>query len=128
LRARAIVASETPGDTISRNAIEVSPFAEEGLRFAELPQQALDDLRAAIAEYLSVLPPATAQGELQRLSQTALDQMSFAWAGSENPGEKYYWRVQTSGFVIEHDNSRDNAQHIHSVWRSFADDFGRASV
>jgi hypothetical protein len=32
--------------------------------------------------------------------------------------------VQAPSFLIEMDDTQDNANHIHSVWRDFAGDFG----
>ena len=48
----------------------------------------------------------------------------FAWAGGEEPGQGHYYRVQTSSFLVEFDDTQDNANHIHSVWRDFDGDFG----
>jgi hypothetical protein len=32
--------------------------------------------------------------------------------------------MQTPSFLIEFDDTQDNANHIHSVWRDFNGDFG----
>ena len=48
----------------------------------------------------------------------------FAWAGGTKPGDPHYYRVQTPTFLIEYDDTQDNANHIHSVWRDFNGDFG----
>jgi hypothetical protein len=34
-------------------------------------------------------------------------------------------RVQGKTFLIEYDNTQNDANHVHSVWRSFDGDFGR---
>ena len=51
-------------------------------------------------------------------------QIYFAWAGGINRGGPHYYRVQTPSFLIELDDTQDNANHIHSVWRDFNGDFG----
>jgi hypothetical protein len=33
--------------------------------------------------------------------------------------------VQGKTFLLEYDNVQNNANHVHSVWRSFDGDFGR---
>jgi hypothetical protein len=33
--------------------------------------------------------------------------------------------VQGPTFLIEFDNTQNNANHVHSVWRDFEGDFGR---
>ena len=37
----------------------------------------------------------------------------------------HYYRIQTPTFLIEYNNTQNNANHIHSVWRDFAGDWGR---
>jgi hypothetical protein len=48
----------------------------------------------------------------------------FAWAGGEEPGQGHYYRIQSPSFLIEFDDTQDHANHIHSVWRDFDNDFG----
>jgi hypothetical protein len=50
--------------------------------------------------------------------------MFFAWAGVEQRGGPHYYRIQAPAFLIEYDNTQNNANHIHSVWRDFNGDFG----
>lgn len=52
------------------------------------------------------------------------DNLYFAWAGGVNPGEGHYYRIQSSSFLVEMDDTQDHANHIHSVWRDFEGDFG----
>jgi hypothetical protein len=51
--------------------------------------------------------------------------IAFAWAGSLEPGEPHYYRIQGPSFLVECDNTQNEANHIHSVWRDFDGDFGR---
>ena len=32
--------------------------------------------------------------------------------------------MQAPAFLVEYDDTQDDANHIHSVWRDFDDDFG----
>jgi Protein of unknown function (DUF3500) len=52
------------------------------------------------------------------------DHLFFAWAGGEEPGQGHYYRIQSPSFLVEFDDTQDNANHIHSVWRDFEGDFG----
>ena len=36
----------------------------------------------------------------------------------------HYYRVQSPTFMVEYDNTQNNANHVHSVWRDFNGDFG----
>ena len=52
-------------------------------------------------------------------------QVAFAWAGETEKGKKHYYRIQGPTFLIEYDNTQNDGNHIHSVWRDFNGDFGR---
>jgi hypothetical protein len=51
--------------------------------------------------------------------------LHFAWMGSLEPGQGHYYRIQTKDWLFEYDCTQNDANHIHSVWRSFDGDFGR---
>ncbi len=61
---------------------------------------------------------------MRRIDAAGFDKMTFAWAGADAPHQGHYYRVQGPTFVIEFDNTQNNANHIHSVWRDFNGDFG----
>ena len=50
----------------------------------------------------------------------------FEWAGGLSPGEPHHYFIQGPTFVIEYDNTQDNANHVHCVYRDFDNDFGDA--
>lgn len=54
----------------------------------------------------------------------ALDTVHLAWAGSTEPGEPHYYRLQGPRLLIEWDNTQRGANHAHSVWRDPEADFG----
>jgi Protein of unknown function (DUF3500) len=56
--------------------------------------------------------------------QGAVETLSFAWMGSIERGEPYYFRLQGDDFTFEYDNTLNNGHHVHSVWRSKSSDFG----
>lgn len=60
-----------------------------------------------------------------RISQARLEKITYAWAGPTERGKPHYYRVQGPTFLIEYDNTQNDANHIHSIWRDFAGDFGR---
>ena len=53
------------------------------------------------------------------------DAVRFAWAGPTDPGEGHYYCVRGPEFLIEYDNTQDDANHAHSVWRHLRDDWGQ---
>ena len=49
----------------------------------------------------------------------------FAWAGPMAEGRAFYYRIHGPRILIEFDNSQGGGNHIHSLWRDPANDFGR---
>ena len=56
--------------------------------------------------------------------KAGLDGIKFAWMGSLEKGKAHYYRIQGTTFLIEYDNTQNDANHIHCVWRDFNGDFG----
>lgn len=81
-------------------------------------------LSGLIDEYLGRLPDEIAAIERDRLGTAGIEDVRFAWAGGIERGQGHYYRLQSPRFVAEYDNTQNDANHIHSVWRDPADDFG----
>jgi len=75
--------------------------------------------------YTSVMASDIAADRMGRLTKAGVEKIAFAWAGDVGPGRKHYYRVQGPTFLIEFDNTQNDGNHIHSVWRDFNGDFGR---
>ena len=74
--------------------------------------------------YLGRMQPSIQAEQMQKLKNQDLNRTLFAWAGSVKPGEGHYYRIQTKEFLLEYDNTQNGANHIHTVWRGFDNDFG----
>jgi hypothetical protein len=96
----------------------------KGIAGSALNRIQLDDLAGLVGSFARRLPDDVAGAQLHELEQAGLDNLSFAWAGATSPGERHYFRIQGPTLLIEHDNTQGNGNHIHSVWRNPADDFG----
>lgn len=94
-----------------------------GLAASKMNVKQFDALRALAELYAHNLPDDVAQRRLDQINKAGRNAW-FAWSGGTKPGEAHYYRIQTSAFLIEFDMTQDNANHIHSVWRDFAADFG----
>lgn len=96
---------------------------------AGLPLSALSDgqrdLAMRIVEtYAHNLRPDLAAETLRRVREAGVEGIHFAWAGSLSLGAAYYYRLHGPVLLIEHDNTQNDANHIHSVWRDPTRDFG----
>ena len=94
-----------------------------GLPFGKFTAPQKEILTQLVSEYASNFPAPIADFRMDQFRKTQAN-LYFAWAGGVNRGEKHYYRVQTPAFLIEYDNTQDDANHIHSVWRDWNGDFG----
>jgi Protein of unknown function (DUF3500) len=94
-----------------------------GLPASKMNARQFDALMTLIEEYARNVPHELAEGRIAQMNKAGRN-IYFAWSGGINLGEPHYYRVQTSYFLIELDDTQDNANHIHSVWRDLNGDFG----
>jgi hypothetical protein len=65
-----------------------------------------------------------AGADLQKIVDAGRANIYFAWAGGMERGDGHYYRIQGPTFLIEYDNTQNDANHIHAVYRDFDEDFG----
>jgi hypothetical protein len=78
-----------------------------------------------IDAYSSTMAADVAAERAKKIQDAGVDKIRFAWAGETERGKKHYYRVQGATFLIEFDNTQNDGNHVHSVWRDFNGDFGR---
>jgi len=94
-----------------------------GLSASKMNSRQFDALMALMEEYARNVPDELAEQRMAQINKAARN-IYFAWSGGINSSDPRYYRVQTPSFLIEFDDTQDNANHIHSVWRDFNGDFG----
>jgi hypothetical protein len=123
-RAIAIVDKTAPKDIITFDSRKAALSGQpNGLPFSKLNAKQKEALTELVAEYAGNFPPQIADYRMEQYRK-AQGSLYFAWAGGIEKGEPHYYRIQTPAFLIEYDDTQNNANHIHSVWRDFAGDFG----
>jgi hypothetical protein len=125
LQKQAIVNPVAPSDILTMNKNDITPLPDQGVAYGALaaPQQAL--LIKLIEAYTSNMEADIAAARMAKIKSAGLDKVRFAWLGETDKGKKHYYSVQGPTFLIEYDNTQNNGNHIHSVWRDFNGDFGR---
>jgi len=125
LQKQAIANPVAPGDILTMNKNDISPLPDQGVLYSALsaPQQAL--LTKVIEVYTSNMETDIAAERKARLKAAGMDKIRFAWLGETAEGKKHYYSVQGQTFLIEYDNTQNDGNHVHSVWRDFNGDFGR---
>lgn len=123
-RATAIVDKTAYKDIITFDSRKAALNGQpNGLPFSKLTGKQKEILTEVVSDYASNFPPAIADMRMEQYRKTQAN-LWFAWAGGINKGDPHYYRIQTPAFVIEYDDTQNNANHIHSVWRDFEGDFG----
>jgi len=124
LRATAIVDPNAYNDILSAASRKAALAGQpSGLRAGKMNSKQFDAMRALAELYARNVPDELAARRVEQIQHAGRDSY-FAWAGGINPGDPHYYRIQTSSFLIELDDTQDKANHIHSVWRDLQNDFG----
>jgi len=125
LQKRAIVNPVAPGDILTMNKNDITPLPDQGVAYGAMgsPQQAL--FMKLIEAYTSNMETDVAAERVAKIKSGGVDKIRFAWLGETGKGKKHYYSVQGPTFLIEYDNTQNDGNHIHSVWRDFNGDFGR---
>jgi hypothetical protein len=111
-------------DDAERAALAYVRSGPRGIGGADLTAEQLYALTDLVRRFAGRLPAEVADAELRRVDAAGVENLWFAWAGATERGERHYYRVQGPGLLIEHDNTQDNGNHVHSVWRVPGGDFG----
>lgn len=121
----AVLDATAPGDILTMNKNDISPLAPAGIAYQSLAPTQRAMVMQVIDAYTSLMETDIATERRAAIEKAGLGGITFAWAGGAARGDKHYYRVQGPTFLIEYDNTQDNGNHVHSVWRDFNGDFGR---
>jgi uncharacterized protein DUF3500 len=120
----AIVNVAAPNEMLTSNKLKADPQSPLGLKASAMTPPQKEKLMALLDVYAGYMAPDVAAERMARLKKAGLDNVAFAWAGETEKGKKHYYRLQGPTFLVEYDNSQNDGNHIHSVWRDFNGDFG----
>jgi len=123
-RETALFQAATLTSHVTGNDAKVRPPEPVGILYSELKDAQRSLVMELVGTYLEVLPDSLAKAGLERITAAGVDKIRFGWAGSIEPRQPHYYRLQGPTFLLEFDNSRNSGTHIHSVWRDYDQDFG----
>ena len=121
----AFFSDQAPRDIITAADREITPLEPRGIGWADLTADQQVLLRTLVNTYLNRHRAEVADADRARIEQAGWKEIHFASAGSPKPGQGHYYRIQGPTFLLEYDNVQNGANHVHSVYRDFAEDFGR---
>jgi hypothetical protein len=123
-REKAVITAIAPNDIVTQAKVKIDPLSRVGIQSSALTGSQRVLLRKLVDVYAGFMADDIAADRLARIEKAGWDKVGFAWAGPLERGQKHYYRVQGPTFLIEYDNTQNDANHIHSVWRDFNGDFG----
>ncbi len=124
-RAKAIIDATAPADMVTMATVNINPLSPSGLVADAMTAAQRNLLMALIDVYTGKMAADIAEDRVARVRKAGVEKIAFAWSGDTERGKKHYYRVQGPTFLVEYDNTQNDGNHIHSVWRDFNGDFGR---
>ncbi len=116
LRDRAVVSAEAPSDILTTNSIRAEVAAvPSGVGYLDLDAAAGRAFEELLDHYLD---------RVRRPAPPDRHRLTFAWAGSTEVGQGHYYAIRGDDFLVEYDNTQNDANHVHTVWRDRRRDWG----
>lgn len=125
---KAMIYPVVPQEFITRASRRVEITEPVGLAANSMNATQLRLLISLIKVYINRQSREFAKTTFKKIESGGIDNIHFAWVGSEHVGQPHYYRIHGPCFFVEYDNTQDNANHIHSVWRDLNNDFGVDSL
>lgn len=119
------VCSETaPNDILTGNSRQAAIQEDKGVSYSELTSAQKKLLEKLIVQHAALHTAELSKKRMTAIRRAGVESIKFAWMGSLERGKAHYYRIQGKTFLIELDNTQNNANHVHTVWRDFKGDFG----
>ena len=123
----AIIDTAAPKDILTFDKRKAMIDHPAGISYADMTPVQQQALLSIVNLYTHRFTHLFAEDRLQEIQKAGLENLYFVWAGSTEKeiGKGTYYRVQGPTIIIEYDNTQNNANHVHSVYRDLLHDFGR---
>ena len=123
-RQAAMIRDTAFSDIVTGNDPKVQKLELAGLAAADMSADERAQLRRLIELYVGRVNASSAKDALARLDRAGFEKVRFAWAGGIESGQPHYYRIHGPTLLIEYDDTQNNANHIHTVYRDLERDFG----
>lgn len=120
----AVTAPVAPRDILTRH----DPVADvglipPGLAYHDMGGEHRGLLIRLVRRFLDRAIPEVSEPAWADIDGAGLDRVTFRWAGPVEPGHGHYYAVLGPTFLLEYDNTQNNANHVHTVWRDLRRDW-----
>jgi len=119
----AVLSTSAPYDIITGNDRKVEAPERKGILYSSLTDAQKKTFMQLIDAYVKNYELGFSSKLIAKIRKAGVENLSFAWAGSLQPGAAHYYRIQGPILLIEYDNTQNSGNHIHSVVRDLTNDF-----
>ena len=123
-RKKAVLSDRAPADILTMNSRRASIEGREGLKFTDMGDAQQKLLLELLRAHAEVQGDAERDRRMKAIQTEERGALVFAWLGSTSAGSGHYYRILGENLLVEYDNTQNNANHIHTVWRNRMEDFG----
>ena len=128
-RTRAVLAGEIPTDVLAGPGRRESLVRFEGLKASDMSMEQQTLLWRLIEEYIGDADFDAAEAQRAKIRADGPATLHFAWMGPvDDPTQRHYYRVHGPSILIEFTVERgvggSAANHVHSIARDPANDYG----
>ncbi|MSR31831.1 MAG: DUF3500 domain-containing protein [Gemmataceae bacterium] len=116
--------TETVGGLITGNQRKIERGNPRGLPAPGMTSVQREMLMQLVRVHIGRIRKELADQDLARIDKAGADKIHFQWSGGLKSGEPHHYLIQGPTFLIEYDNTQDQADHVHCVYRDFDNDFG----
>lgn len=102
---------------------EATPLEPKGISYGDMTAAQQKMLLSLLDVYVKNYAFGFSNRLMKKIQDAGIENLSFAWAGSLQPGAGHYYRIQGPILLIEYDNTQTNANHVHTAVRDLTDDF-----
>ena len=120
----AIISETALPEIVSFNSRKAVPLQPVGINYNALNGDQQKIFMQLLNVYVGNYELGFAEKLTAKIKKAGIEKLSFAWAGSLQPGAGHYYRIQGPMLLIEYDNTQNNANHIHATVRDLTNDFG----
>jgi hypothetical protein len=120
-----LVDKKAPNEVWSSNKLQPILMPEVGLLASQMSPDQVTLLAHLIEEYLKVCPADLRAERQSQIEAAGLGKIRFAWWGSLERNQKHAYHIEGPTFVVEYNNTQNNANHVHTVWRSTTGDLNK---
>jgi len=122
-QAKIWISKEAPRDIRGAGAAQPEVGEPAGVAVGDMTPEQQKLMKELVGEYLAAMPASIVRRRVKEIQEGGVDNVYFAWWGGSELNEPHHYVVQGPSFIIEYNNTQNQANHVHSIWRKLSGDF-----